>query len=107
MSALSLTEALLTRTSCEHYLRELAEDNSAWRAAFRRSFLQALQEELTARQYETLWRHYVEGESQRDIALALGISPSAVCRHIARARRRLQHLLMYNLDFQQRCTGAE
>lgn len=96
-----LNDALLSRSACDQYFAALAGDNSAWRTAFRESFLRAMKEELTPRQYEALWRHCVDGQAQNEIARDWGVSPSAVCRHLSRGRRRLRRLLAYNLDFQQ------
>lgn len=101
MSMLCLTEPALARASCERYLAELAEDNSLWRSAFREAFLSAMRNELTPRQFEALWRHCVQGEPQNQIARDWGVTPSAVCRHLSRGRRRLQRLLSYNLEYQQ------
>lgn len=99
MRRVPLTQAVAQRAACVEYLNALAGDNSAWRRAFRDAFLTAMRQELTARQYQALMLHYVENRSQRDIAAQWGISPSAVCRHIARGRRRLNRLLSYNLEY--------
>ncbi len=82
----------------ERYMAELGEDDSAFRAKFREAFFHALQEQLTARQYEVLWMSEVEGLSGKEIAYHLGISQSAVSRHLARGKKRLRILLAYNLE---------
>ena len=82
----------------EAYLASLGSDDSAFRASFRDAFFRALREELTDRQYEVLWLKEVEGLSGKEIAYKLGISQSAVSRHLTRGKRRLRVLLAYNLE---------
>ena len=72
--------------------------DSAFRASFRDAFFRALREELTGRQYEVLWLKEVEGLSGKEIAYKLGISQSAVSRHLTRGKKRLRVLLAYNLE---------
>ena len=86
------------RAAYEGYLAALASDNSAFRASFRDAFFHALKEELTDRQYEVLWLREVEGLSGKQIAYKLGISQSAVSRHLTRGKARLRVLLAYNLE---------
>ena len=82
----------------EAYLASLGSDDSAFRASFRDAFFHALREELTGRQYEVLWLKEVEGLSGKEIAYKLGISQSAVSRHLTRGKARLRVLLAYNLE---------
>ena len=42
------------RCAYESYIRDLGEENSTLRAAFRTAFFEAMRSELTARQYEVL-----------------------------------------------------
>ncbi|HIV96963.1 MAG TPA: sigma-70 family RNA polymerase sigma factor [Candidatus Agathobaculum stercoravium] len=86
------------RAAYEGYLAALASDDSAFRASFRDAFFHALKEELTDRQYEVLWLREVEGLSGKQIAYKLGISQSAVSRHLTRGKARLRVLLAYNLE---------
>ena len=44
---------------------------------------------LTDRQYEVLWLHEIEGLSGKEIAAKLGISISAVSRHLIRGKNRI------------------
>ncbi|MGE4547947.1 MAG: sigma-70 family RNA polymerase sigma factor [Intestinibacillus sp.] len=97
---MALSDAALEREALLRYEASAAGDNSAWRAAFRTAFFRAMQDELTARQHEALCLHYLEGLSQRQIAVRWGVSPSAVCRHLQRAKTRLRRLLAYNLACQ-------
>lgn len=53
---------------------------------------------LTVRQYEVLRLKEVEGLSGKEIAYKLGISQSAVSRHLTRGKKRLRVLLAYNLE---------
>ena len=86
------------RAAYEGYLTALAADDSAFRASFRDAFFHALKEQLTDRQYEVLWLREVEGLSGKQIAYKLGISQSAVSRHLTRGKARLRVLLAYNLE---------
>ena len=86
------------RAAYEGYLAALASDDSAFRASFRDAFFHALKEQLTDRQYEVLWLREVEGLSGKQIAYKLGISQSAVPRHLTRGKARLRVLLAYNLE---------
>ena len=98
MQANRLFEREADRVAYEGYLSALASDNSAFRASFRDAFFNALREELTDRQYEVLWLKEVEGLSGKEIAYKLGISQSAVSRHLTRGKKRLRVLLAYNLE---------
>lgn len=86
------------RAAYEGYISSLASDDSAFRASFRDAFFRALKQELTGRQYEVLWLREVEGLSGKEIAYKLGISQSAVSRHLTRGKKRLRVLLAYNLE---------
>lgn len=93
-----LSEQVADHAAYEQYLAELGGDDSAFRAKFRKAFFHALQEQLTARQYEVLWMSEVEGLSGKEISYRLGISQSAVSRHLTRGKKRLRVLLAYNLE---------
>ena len=95
-----LTDYAADRAAMREYLQSLGGDNSAWRAAFRDAFFRAMRDTLTERQYQALCMHYLDGKSQKQIAAPWGVSPSAVCRHLKKARRRLAIMLSYNLEFQ-------
>ena len=92
------SEQAANRAAYEQYIAELGTDDSAFRAKFREAFFHALQQQLTARQYEVLWMSEVEGLSGKEISYRLGISQSAVSRHLTRGKKRLRVLLSYNLD---------
>ena len=110
MQTNGLFEREADRAAYDGYLSALASDNSAFRASFRDAFFAALKEEnkreillslreeLTGRQYEVLWLKEVEGLSGKEIAYKLGISQSAVSRHLTRGKARLRVLLAYNLE---------
>ncbi len=89
-----LAERAADRAAYDDYLAAMASDNSA----FRDAFFEALREEMTDRQYEVLWMREVEGLSGKEIAYKLGISQSAVSRHLTRGKRHLRRLLAYNLE---------
>lgn len=97
-----LTDRAADRAAMQAYLQSVGGDNSAWRKAFRDAFFQAMRDTLTERQYQALCMHYLDGRSQKQIAALWGISPSAVCRHIQKARRKLAVMLSYNLEFRGR-----
>ncbi|MDO4269569.1 MAG: sigma-70 family RNA polymerase sigma factor [Eubacteriales bacterium] len=98
MRTSALSDRTADRAAYAGYLSALAADDSAFRAAFREAFFNAMREQLTARQYEILWLREVEGLSGKEIAYKLGVSQSAVSRHLARGKKRLRILLSYNLD---------
>ena len=98
MQTNGLFEREADRAAYDGYLSALASDNSAFRASFRDSFFAALKEQLKGRQYEVLWLKEVEGLSGKEIAYKLGISQSAVSRHLTRGKARLRVLLAYNLE---------
>ncbi|WP_164510290.1 RNA polymerase sigma factor [Agathobaculum sp. Marseille-P7918] len=93
-----LSEGAADRAAYERYLAEIGADDSAFRAKFREAFFHALREQLTARQYQVLWLSEVEGLSGKEISYQLGISQSAVSRHLTRGKKRLRVLLAYNLE---------
>ncbi len=98
MRADVLSERAADYAAYQTYLTGVAGDDRAFREAFRAAFLDALRRQLTDRQYEVLWAHEVEGLSGKEIAGRMGISQSAVSRHLSRGRARLRVLLSYNLE---------
>ena len=56
---------------------------------------QALEQELTGRQLECVRLYYFEGRKQEEIAGLLGVGKSTVCRHLQKARGRLERALSY------------
>lgn len=100
-----LSEAAADRVAYDGYLTQLGTDDSAFRRQFREAFFRALHEQLTARQYQVLWLSEVEGLSGKEISYKLGISQSAVSRHLTRGKNRLRTLLAYNLELRSRPFG--
>lgn len=98
MKTTELCDWQVDQAAYDAYIAQLGADDSAFRAAFREAFFEALQEQLTARQYEVLLLNEVEGLSGKEIAHKLGISQSAVSRHLTRGKKRLRVLLSYNLE---------
>ena len=86
------------RCAYESYIRDLGQEDSTLRAAFRTAFFEAMRSELTARQYEVLRLETVEGMNGKEVAARLGITQSAVSRHKSRGMKRLRSLLSYNLE---------
>ena len=74
-------------------LKAMQAEETAWRLAFRRAFLETMRDHLTERQYQALCLHELEGKQQKQIAALWGVSPSAVCRQIRRARKRMAAVL--------------
>ena len=100
-----LCDKTANQAAYDAYLAELGTDNSAFRKQFREAFMQALHEQLTARQYQVLWLSEVEGLSGKEISYQLGISQSAVSRHLTRGKNRLRVLLAYNLELRSMQVG--
>ena len=98
MKTEGLSERTADRAAYNEYLSALVSDSSAFRAAFRDAFFHAMREQMTERQYEVLLMREVEGLSGKEISYKLGISQSAVSRHLTRGKKRLRTLLAYNLE---------
>ena len=77
-------------------LKAKRAEETAWRLAFRRAFLEAMRGYLTERQYQALCLHELERMPQKQIAALWGVSPSAVCRQIRRGRKRMAVVLRKN-----------
>lgn len=92
-----MNENAAEKAAYEYYLKNLYSDNSDLLVKFKRLFFRAVEQELTGRQHDALIRHCLNGESQKEIADTWNVNPSVVCRHIARAKRKLKKLLEYNL----------
>ncbi len=107
MNTTALFDAKADRAAFQGYVAQLGADDSAFRAAFREAFFEALQKQLTARQYEVLLLNEVEGLSGKEIAHKLGISQSAVSRHLTRGKKRLRVLLSYNLELRSSSVSAQ
>ena len=56
------------RCAYESSIRDLGQENSTLRAAFRTAFFEAMRSELTARQYEVLRLETVEGMNGKEAA---------------------------------------
>lgn len=97
-----LSEGMANHAALRQYLLEISEDNSTWKNSFRQMFYRAMRDVLTSRQYDVLMLYYVQGLRQNQIAARWGVSPSAVSKHLKRARKRLTVMLAYNLEFQTR-----
>lgn len=74
------------RCAYESYIRDLGQEDSTLRAAFRTAFFEAMRLET------------VEGMNGKEVAARLGITQSAVSRHKSRGMKRLRSLLSYNLE---------
>lgn len=57
----------------------------------------AVKQELTGRQRECVERYYYRQQTMEEIGECLHISKSTVCRHLQRARLRLQRAVSYAL----------
>lgn len=79
------------------WLQNSGEDNSEQLQRLRQKLPQAMARELTPRQREVLTLHYVHQLSSAQIARALGVNRSTVCRTLHRAENRLRHCLEYTL----------
>ncbi len=77
------------------YSRLMAPDNGEELSILRRNLAQALKEEVTERQRETLYLYYHQGLTMEEIGLCLGIDRSTVSRTIQRGERRLRRCLRY------------
>ena len=55
----------------------------------------AMELELTGRQRECVRLYYYENRTMEQIGAVLGISKSTVCRHLQKAKRRLEKAVSY------------
>ena len=77
------------------WLQENASSNQKDLEKLQKNLGKAIQNDLTPRQKKLLLLYYYDGLSQSEIAEREGVHPSTVCRTIARAERRIQHVLKY------------
>lgn len=84
-----------TQAALERYASCMAETNAAVTNRLRVNLKHALAEEVTPRQREILMRYYYNGERQTEIARALGIHKSTVCRTLRRGETHLRRCLRY------------
>ena len=78
------------------YIRSMyGEDNSAEHARTLRALRDALKTELTPRQMQITVMYYIDGMKQHEVAEALGINKSTVCRTLARSKAKLRKCLRY------------
>jgi|GEM_PF-3531555 len=76
-----------------------SEDSAEHIVKLKKIMIQAMKEELSARQKECILLHFVHGMKQNEIAKKLNINSSVVSRHISRGLRRLQRILKYGCFF--------
>lgn len=77
------------------YISALGETNSREHDRLLRSLRRALQEELTARQLETVMLFYDRQMSMTEIARIQGVAVSTVSRSLRRSTDRLEKCLRY------------
>lgn len=80
------------------YSRQISADNSREISRLKRNLLRALQEDVTARQRQTLLMYYGQGMNMREIGEVLGVDKSTVSRTIKRGEARLQRCLRYGAE---------
>lgn len=74
-----------------------------WRA--KETLRAALPRELTARQLECVKLYYFENMTEAQAAKLLGVSKPTVCRHLQKARKRLERVITYTEALYQ-CRAA-
>lgn len=74
--------------------KNLAANKSELRAA-RTVLGAAIERELTPRQQECVRLYFYEGFTMDEIAKQLGVSKPVVWRHLQRAKKKLEHSLLY------------
>lgn len=89
------------------YSRQMAEynTNTAEISRLKRNLIQALREDVTDRQRQTLLLYYAEGLNMREIGEQLGIDKSTVSRTIKRGEQRLRRCLRYGAETYLRSMG--
>lgn len=78
------------------YMRQIQqEDDSEEHGRLVRNLTRCIREDVSARQRVMLLLYYEKRMSQPEIAQALGVNKSTVCRTIKRGERRLHQCLRY------------
>lgn len=67
----------------------------------------ALRQELTDRQRECVKLYFYDGLTEDEVGRTLGISKSTVCRHLQKAKQRLEKAVSYAGTARQAMTGGE
>lgn len=78
------------------WLRGNANDNEEQMERLLRNLRKAREEELTPRQRQMLEMRFDQNMNGAEIAEALGVNRSTVCRTIIRAKKRLRRCLEYS-----------
>lgn len=64
----------------------------------RRQLLSCMAETLTSQQYQAFVLNFLEGMSQKEIAIEFGVSGAAVSKMLSAAKRRLRRALGYTFE---------
>lgn len=68
----------------------------------RRRLLRAVRKitetELTGRQRQCVQLYYYEGNTMEEVGQQLGVGKATVCKHLQKARRRMEQMLKYGFD---------
>lgn len=81
-----------------HSVADLERNSVATDMELRRQLLSCMAETLTSQQYQVFVLNFLEGMSQKEIAIEFGLSRSAVCKTIAAAKYKLRRALGYSFE---------
>lgn len=81
-----------------HNVADLEKNSVATDMELRRQLLSCMAETLTSQQYQVFVLNFLEGMSQKEIAIEFGLSRSAVCKTIAAAKHKLRCALGYSFE---------
>ncbi len=94
-----MTTKLVSYNRLEHLLgrldREEPSTNKRTLEAAKSVLRTALLQELTERQRECIGLYFYEGLTEEEAGRRLGVSKSTVCRHLQKAKKRLEKAVSY------------
>lgn len=77
------------------YMRQIQQEDGEEHGQLIHNLARCIREDVSARQRVVLLLYYEKQMSQPEIAAALGVNKSTVCRTIKRGERRLRQCLRY------------
>ena len=77
--------------------QDAPNDNRTRLTSAKRALRLGVEQELTGRQRTCVELYYFQGLTQEQIAQRLGVGKPTVCRHLQKARARLETVIRYSL----------
>lgn len=77
---------------------DLKKNSAVTDMELRHRLLSCMAETLTSQQYQVFVLNFLEGMSQKEIAIEFGVSGAAVSKMLSAAKRRLRRALGYTFE---------